>query len=93
MTVQVMPGGSSPTTVVIFGRTYTCAVGSVITVPDADALVLMANGWIRSAVGTGTTAQRPATPLVNQTFYDTTVGAVMVFNGKGWARHDTGVIA
>ena len=32
-------------TITVNGRTYTCAVGSSIQVPDFDALALSANGW------------------------------------------------
>lgn len=93
MSVQVFPGANAPTTIVLLGRTYTCAVGSVITVPDADALMLMANGWCRSAQGTGATAARPSNPNVGFEFYDTTVGGNVIWNGKNWINHATGATA
>jgi hypothetical protein len=102
MSVQVFPGATAQTTITLpSGRTYTCLVGAVITVPDADALELMANGWWRSAHGTGTTANRPTSlPGTNNTplplgfeYFDTTLTINMIWNGKNWVRHDTGVIA
>lgn len=99
---QVFPAAGVPTTVTVNGRTYTCAVGSVITVPDFDAVELLSNGWLRSANnGSGTTAQRPAAnpatgtpaPQVGTEYYDSTVGANIIWNGKNWIHHATGATA
>jgi len=35
--------------------------------------------------GTGTTAQRPASPASGELFYDTTLGGLMVWNGVAWS--------
>jgi hypothetical protein len=44
--VTVTPGSPSRTTITVTGRrTYTCAYGSTIQVPDFDAAELLANGW------------------------------------------------
>jgi hypothetical protein len=85
------------------GRVYACAVGATpILVPDFDALVLLSNGWLQSAMdGAGTTAQRPAAnpatgtpaPRVGFHYFDTTVGANIIWNGKQWVNHATGVAA
>jgi hypothetical protein len=99
MTVQVTPGVGAPTTVTVpGGRTYTCAIGSTIQVPDSDALILLANSWLRSANATGTTAARPtavaggAIPL-NYEYYDTTLSVNVMWNGKNWVKHTDGSIA
>jgi hypothetical protein len=43
---------------VVNSRTYTGAPGAVFDVPDFDAVMLSANGWIDVAPS-GSTAQRP----------------------------------
>ena len=100
--MQVFPSAGARTTIVVRGRTYTCPVGSTITVPDHDAFVLCSNGWLRSALdGAGTTAQRPAAnpatgtpaPRVGYGYFDTTVGAKIVWNGKQWINHASGAPA
>ena len=102
--IAVFPSVSAPKTVVVYGRTYTLAVGSTpILVPEGDAFVLCANGWLKSASdGAGTTAQRP-TPVASpgggaQTkvgfeYYDSTVGANVIWNGANWINHATGANA
>ena len=88
--------------ITVEGRTYTCAAGSVITVPDFDARVLLNNGWLSSSDnGSGTTAQRPvANPATNTPgpgigfqYFDSTVGANVVWNGANWINHATGATA
>lgn len=71
------------------GRTYSAAPGTVIDVPDHDGLMLSANDWILVA-RVGTTAQRPTgtadpnSPTPGTQFYDTTLGALIVFDGATW---------
>ena len=44
--VTVTPGSPYRTTITVTGRrTYTCAYGSTIQVPDFDAAEMLANGW------------------------------------------------
>jgi hypothetical protein len=97
--MQVFPSAGAQTTIVVRGRTYTRPVGSTITVPDHDAFVLCSNGWLRSALdGAGTTAQRPSAnptlgispPRVGFHFYDTTIGATVIWNGATWVHYATG---
>lgn len=92
MTTRVMPpaDGLHPT-IVIAGRSYTCALGATIDVPDADALVMAANGWTAVGDGVGATAGRPATPVRGQEFHDTTLGYNIRFDGKAWRNPSTGV--
>ena len=101
--IQLFPAANVPTTIVANGRTYTCQVGATpILVPDFDAFILQANGWISSAGGAaGTTAQRPVAnpaqgippPPVGFKYFDTTVGANVIWNGKNWIHHATGATA
>ncbi|HYA07496.1 MAG TPA: hypothetical protein VEF90_16545 [Xanthobacteraceae bacterium] len=86
--ILLMPPKSSKTTVVN-GRSYSCATGSTITVPDFDAQVLIANGWVPVAT-TGTTAQRPANPYVGQLYHDTTLGYVICYEGAAWRNPASG---
>ena len=91
--IQMMPPGNGSQNPCRFnGRSYSAALGSVISVPDFDANVLESNGWIRSAAdGSGTTAQRPTTGLfVGMRYLDSTVGATMIWDGKAWRNHATG---
>lgn len=72
------------------GRAYNGVAGTPIPVPDFDAAVLEANGWVRCDE-TGTTAQRPTTGLfVGRKFNDTTVGAQVFWDGKAWRHATTG---
>jgi hypothetical protein len=77
------------------GRNYAGAPGTVLDVPDMDARILGANGWVEVAAS-GTTAQRPtatsaplsAAPSVQ--FWDTTLSKLIVFDGKTWRDPATG---
>jgi hypothetical protein len=99
--LQVFPSATARTTMTISGRVYSCQVGAApIVVPDFDAFVLLSNGWLRSAAdAAGPTAQRP-TKAPNGTgirtgfqYYDSDVGATVIWNGKSWINHSTGAIA
>ena len=99
MTTRILtPGkGSFPITCSAFGRNYTASgPGVVQDVPDQDAQILGANGWQIIAL-VGTTAQRPnnpsmtpAMPFAGQEYVDTTLGAVIVFDGTTWRNAITG---
>lgn len=74
------------------GRRYSAAPGAAVDVPDMDASVLAANGWITCAPS-GTTAQRPTTnpntnpPYVaapNFRYFDTTISALIFWDGATW---------
>lgn len=78
--------------VVANGRSYASTPGHAVTVPDMDAGVLAANGWVRVML-TGTTAQRPSsnptvapgfTAAIGTHYYDATIPAVVVFDGATW---------
>jgi hypothetical protein len=73
------------------GRTYTAAPGGTLDVPDFDAVVLEANGWVKLAY-VGTTAQRPVNPIKGLPFIDTTLSKVCVHEGSNWRDLITAVI-
>lgn len=73
------------------GRTYVCPANSTIDVPDMDAWVMRANGWVASASGgVGATVDRPSKPNKGQQFNDTTLGKNIVWDGKVWRDPATG---
>jgi hypothetical protein len=95
MTVRLMPPGDGlHNTIRVNGRTYTQTPGNTLDVPDFDAAVMVANGWLQSCPGAtvGTTAMRPLSPFNNQPFTDLTVGGLVVWDAKGkaWLHHVTG---
>jgi|GEM_PF-1715770 len=98
MNIRMLPPTNvQKRTVVVNGRTYTGAMGTVYDVPDHDADALEANGWTR-VEAVGTTAERPnftATPAgaalsAGRRFLDTTVGALIVWDGATWRNPATG---
>lgn len=89
---QMLPPAKGATTKVN-GRTYTCAAGASILVPDFDGLALQASGWILVADGgAGTTAQRPTAGLfIGLRYHDTTLGKIIVYDGlNAWRDTNSG---
>ncbi|WP_213308197.1 hypothetical protein [Paraburkholderia sacchari] len=82
------------TTLTVNGRKYSATPGSPITVPDFDAQVLCANGWLLGGASldqaTGPTSGRPANPRKGQRYHDTTVGAEIFWDGGAWRHTQTG---
>jgi hypothetical protein len=71
------------------GRNHSAAPGVVHDVIDFDADSLGGNGWTR--VGeVGATAQRPVNPARGKLFTDTSVGAMIIFDGATWRNPATG---
>jgi hypothetical protein len=65
--------------------------GNAYSVPDFDAGILEANGWVLSAnTGAGTTSQRPTTPRVKDSYFDSTLGYTVIWDGKAWRHPNTG---
>lgn len=87
--LRVTPGAGAPTTVKFSGRTYTAAFGATIDVPDFDAVILEANGWL--VVPADVTANRPA-PVRNTLFLDTTLGKLIKADGKQWHDMNNGAV-
>lgn len=88
----------SQQTQTVNGRRYSAVPGAAVDVPDMDATVLGANGWITCAPS-GTTAQRPTTNQASGSLYfaapgmsfvDTTIGKLIVFDGATWRDPVTG---
>jgi hypothetical protein len=92
MTTRVFPHGLHPNAnTVVNGRTVSAPAALFNDVADHDAAVLEANGW--SIAGkVGTTAQRPTTGLVpgKTQYIDTTVNAVVMWDGLAWRNLLTG---
>lgn len=99
MTTRCFPPSSAITganPITINGRTYSAAGGSYVDAPDADALVLGANGWTPALTAghrVGTTAQRPTaqpdgrsggSDLRGWVYLDTTLSAAIVHDGAVW---------
>ena len=83
-----------------FGRRYSAAPGVVVDVNPPDADILAANGWTHVSLS-GATADRPkGTGCLNLNdarrgvhFFDTDVGAMLVFDGSSWRNVATGAAA
>lgn len=90
--IQMIPGASAPNPCPANGRSYKCAANSVVMVPDFDANVLEANGWMRAAgQGSGPTTSRPKTGLwVGFEWFDTTLNLNVKWDGKAWRSHVDG---
>ncbi|TDR82197.1 hypothetical protein [Paludibacterium purpuratum] len=93
-TFLMHPPGAGSSTITVNGRKYSTTPGTPIPVPDFDAAVLQANGWMATTNGgTGTTVARPLNPKSNTVFYDSTLGIDVVWDGKTWRNKITGAIA
>lgn len=95
--VRLMTVGNIARATKVNGRTYTCAAGGTIDVPDFDAQVMLADGWINASGGAvqttvGTTAQRPAKPSKGQAYHDTTLGLTIVHDTVNWRNPATGAV-
>lgn len=81
-------------TLSVDGRSYSGTPGQVLDVPDFDAGQLEANGWTPIAQS-GTTAQRPALAAVARGthYFDTTLAALIAWDGATWRNPATGAAA
>jgi hypothetical protein len=76
------------------GRRYPATPGTVISVPESDARVLEANGWIY-IVESGPTSARPSNinaRVRGALFFDETLGLFIVFGGSAWRDATTGAV-
>ena len=96
-TVLVHAPAVGPQVLTVNGRVYKTTPGNPIPVPDFDAQILCANGWVLAStnlsVATGPTAGRPARPPVNTRYQDTTVGFEVMWDGGTWRHTQTGTSA
>lgn len=98
MNVRVLPSADVlRQSLVVSGRSYTAAPGAYLDVPVSDAAVLGANGWL--VIGAvGTTGERPTRRpdggiiMAGERFLDTTIGALLVYDGQVWRNQITGAI-
>lgn len=87
MTVRMMPPGTTAkaglTAIKTNGRSQAASPGAILDVPEGDARVLAANGWLVIGV-VGTTAQRPAKGMDGQAspiYIDTTISKPIWHDG------------
>ncbi len=94
------PNKVSQQTLTVNGRRYSAAPGTAIDVPNPDAAVLAANGWIRIGQS-GVTANRPSgtgvqgghnVVDVGTQFFDSSLGYLITFDGAVWRSPMTGGI-
>ena len=104
MTTRMLPPSSGlQLTITVNGRVYTAAANGILDMPDFDAAIAAASGWIPFCAKGGTvgaTAARPTTnpngtfPVTAGTqFMDTTVGGIVVADGAGAWRNSAGAVA
>lgn len=95
-TRRMLPPSSGPNqTRTINGRTYAGAAGNVYDVPDFDAGGLEANGWIGCGISGATSARPKVTDVPGLLspgleFIDSTIGAVIRWDGAAWRNVLTG---
>jgi hypothetical protein len=90
MNIRLLPPVSVPAqTRLVNGRTYSSTPGNVVDVLDSDAAELQSNGWIFVAPS-GPTASRPSGALglyqasPGATYFDVTLGKLIVYDGANW---------
>ena len=87
------PNNAVATSFTIAGRTYTCPANGTVDVPDFDASVMEANGFVTVALGGVTsTVGRPPAPFKNMEILDSTLGYVIRFDGIHWRNLATGAV-
>jgi len=92
------PGDGSKNPFTTNGRAYSCALGSSIDVPEADAGVLAANGW--ALLGpSGPTSSRPRGDIrhgdilavgLGNLFVDTDSNSPIWWDGQAWRTFSGG---
>jgi hypothetical protein len=94
--IRVFHKDSIPKTSVVNGRSYTCAAGAAIDVPDADGVALQGAGWQASCRGyAGASSARPTDVGVGSAgleFLDSTLGITIVYDNFNWRNPATGAI-
>ena len=75
---EIRAGTTTTTALVSTGDT----TGNIVLTPDSGIATISATGAL--TVPSGTTAQRPATPVAGMTRWNTTLGAYEVYAGTTW---------
>lgn len=89
MTTRMLPPiAQTLQTVTVNGTVYSCAPGSALDVADADVAGLPA-GWITIAQS-GATGARPTNQLAGTSYFDTTLGKLIMYDGSAWRNITTG---
>jgi hypothetical protein len=98
MTTRLLPSAVAPPIRTANGRDYASS-NAYVDVPDQDAQILAANGWIIVAA-VGATSARPVTDPngarlgaaygLGRHFVDTTIGKVILWTGASWIDPTTG---
>ena len=90
---RVLPPSTTRSAQLVNGRSYDPTAAAYFDVPHQDASVLAANQWTDlGPVGTtsarppvqGPTSGNPHTATRGAMYVDTTIGAVIVFDGATW---------
>jgi hypothetical protein len=96
MNIRLLPPVAvAAQTRIVNGRSYSSTPGNVVDVLDSDAAVLQANGWIWVSAS-GPTSARPTGTLglysaaAGQSYFDTTLGKLIVSDGQNWRDPATG---
>jgi hypothetical protein len=93
-TVLVHAPAVGSQSITVNGRKYSTTPGMPISVPDFDAQIMCANGWVLASANlnaaTGPTSGRPVKPPVNTRYQDTTVGYEVLWDGATWRHTQTG---
>jgi hypothetical protein len=100
MNVRLL-GPVTAATLNVNGRSYVGTPGAVYDIVDGqDAETLGASGWTRVCLS-GPTSSRPTISMANNPnyaarpglhFLDTTIGALIIFDGQNWRSPATGSI-
>jgi hypothetical protein len=95
----VPTGSATSTTTTTYSRSYTGSPGQVFDIPDGDAQILGAAGWVL-VCPSGPTSARPTTSSLDAPggyvaakgvkFFDTTLSQSIVFDGATWRDPATG---
>jgi hypothetical protein len=89
------PAGAQQHVVTPSGHPYSASPGNPISVPADDAMILAGWGWILGARGNplvteGTSANRPASPAINDRHLDYDCGLQIFWDGATWRDPITG---
>lgn len=96
MNIRMLPPTNiQDQTLTVNGRNYSGQPGAALDVPDFDAQQLQANGWTWVAPS-GASSERPTSAQglypasVGAQFFDTTLNALIIFDGATWRNPATG---